>query len=29
MNEQLDELIRDAGTIVENVRSSFGSLASS
>ena len=28
MNEQLDELIRDAGTIVENARASFGSLSS-
>jgi hypothetical protein len=28
MNEQLDKLIQDAGTIVENARSSFGNLAS-
>ena len=28
MNEQLDKLIRDAGTIVDNARSSFGKLSS-
>ena len=28
MNEQLDKLIRDAGTIVEQTRSSFGNLSS-